>query len=269
MKKTVLCVVAAACGVVVLMLNSPARVNVVTGATPANPTRVLPPGDAARPGMMTYFYKVTHTDGTVSIEEMPELSVQMFENEMKAGYDETRKAWAEQKKKWARIMHGEKFPMLPAMEPKCQRIAKVPEDEDKREALFAKIQERLSVWDVCLLSDAYGQREVAVIRHDEVYARWQSMAQQYCDAALAAKSHAAGPNGRTDTEPVLQVTKPALKLIKSKFPSREKAEEFAQAVRKKLDEREAAKYREQAPPTEEAEPDADDAPADEGAVLDN
>ena len=272
MKKKTLWVAVAVCGIVVMTLNSPSRVNVVTGATPSMPSGVVPtdPSDGPGPEMKMYFYKVTHINGTISIEEMTEPDVLMFDSQMKTEYYEARSSWTEQKKKWARIMRGRKFPLPPAREPKCERIARVPGNEDNRDKLFAKIQDRLSVWDVCLLSDAYGQREVAIIRHDELYARWQSMVQQYCDGAITAKLHTMGSNNTDDGEPVLQVTKPAIKLIKSKFPSWEEAEEFAETVRKKLDEQEADKENEQAPPTQDTEPDSDETPdEDVGATPDD
>lgn len=162
-----------------------------------------------------YFCRVTQTDGTVDVRIVYSKNINDVRKAQKSEYKDATKEWEGLRAKWIKAKAQASFPVPRPLSSKVQRLARVPDEDGKRNRAFDRHKDKLEVWNVCIIKDMAGELSAKAIRRDKMYLARVKLLTEYAETVIkrldARKEAPDADAGEAPKKPVITVRKSGLR----------------------------------------------------------
>jgi len=158
-----------------------------------------------------YFCRIMQPNGTMSIRSVYSKNISNIKKTQKAEYKDATKEWQELRRKWLKAKARASFPVPRPLSPKVQKLARVPDEDGKRERAFDRHTDKLEVWNVCIIKNMAGELSAKAIRRDKMHIERVKLLTEYAEAVIdrlnARKEDPDADAGEAPKKPVITVRK--------------------------------------------------------------
>jgi len=196
--------------------------------------------------MLDFYYRVKGIDGKESIWVMQPYEASDFKKEKNRQYKQAVKDWQEFQVRWVKAVGRKPFPVAPPRKPSVKRLQRLAVDYDRRAKDTERFERRLERWAVCVIVAQNGEQSIDVLREDRVFSQQRALdtefAEIYMELAEARKENPDADHGDPPK-------RPRVRVIRDDIDDHDLANKLADALRKKLAQKQA---REEAKKAKEA-----------------
>jgi hypothetical protein len=182
-----------------------------------------------------YFCEIKDTDGVLKIQTMRNGDITAARKAQKDEYRKELKDWTDARKEWAKAAGARPYPVPRPVSARIKKLSRVPVTRTKYDKAFERYQDKLEVWNVCIMKSTDGMRIAKAIRRDKMHLEKTKLLTEYAEQAVEyLTERKEDPEGTKDNKPP---KKPLVSIFRSGLRKADLADKLAEKLTAKLAEK--------------------------------